>query len=62
MIKISEKNNVENENFIGGDEYLLSNLDLKLKNEHITKWADHKEIEALSNLIDPTKKRKIYQT
>ena len=29
----------------------LSSLDLKLKDEDITKWTDYKEIEALSNLI-----------
>ena len=31
MIEISQNNNVEKEKFIGGDEYLLSSLDLKLK-------------------------------
>ena len=29
-IEISDKNNVEKEKCIGGDEYLLSSLDLKL--------------------------------
>ena len=37
-IEISEKkNNVEKEKFIGGDEYLLSGLNLKLKDADITK-------------------------
>ena len=36
-IEISEKCNLEKEKFIGGDEYLLSRLDLKLKDEDITK-------------------------
>ena len=58
-IEVSEKNNVENEKFIGGDEYLLSSLDLKLKDEDITKWMDYKEIEVLSNLINATKKKKL---
>ena len=53
-IEISEKNNVEKETIIGGDEYLLSNLDLKLKDEDITKWT-----EALSNLINAIKKKKL---
>ena len=48
-IEISEKNNVEKEKFIGGHEYLLSCLNLKLKDKDITKWMDYKEIEALSN-------------
>ena len=58
-IEISEKNYVEKEKFICGDEYLLSSLDLKLKDEDITKWTDYKEIEALSNLINTTKKKNL---
>ena len=34
-------------------------LDLKLKDEDITKWTDYKEIEALSNLINVTKKKNL---
>ena len=41
-IEISKKYNVEMEIFIGGDEYLLSSLDLKLKDEDIAKWIDYK--------------------
>ena len=59
VIEISEKNNVEKEKFIGGDEYLLSSLNLKLKDEDIIKWTDYKEIEALSNLINATKKKNL---
>ena len=59
MIEIFEKSNVEKEKFIGGNEYLLSTLDLKLKGEDITKWTDYKKIEALSNLINTTKKKKL---
>ena len=40
-IEISKKNNVEKEKFIGGDEYLLSSLDLKFKDEDVTKWTDY---------------------
>ena len=58
-IEISEKNNVEKEKFIGRDEYLLSSLDLKLKDEDITKWTDYRKIEALSNLINATKKKNL---
>ena len=36
-LKYSEKNNEEKEKFIGEDEYLLLSLDLKLKDENITK-------------------------
>ena len=36
-IEISGTNNVEKEKFIDGDEYLLSSLDLKLKDEDMTK-------------------------
>ena len=57
MIEISKINNVEKEKFIGGDEYLLLSLDLKLKDEDTTKWRDYKIIEALSNLINTTKKK-----
>ena len=53
------KINVEKEKFIGGHEYLLSSLDLKLKDEDITKWTDYKEIEALLNLINATKKKNL---
>ena len=40
MVEISEKN-VEREKVIDGDEYLLSSLDLKLKDEGIRKWTDY---------------------
>ena len=58
-IEISRKNNVEKEKFIGGDEYLLSSLDLKPKDEDIRKWTDYKKIEALPNLINATKKKNL---
>lgn len=38
-LKYLKKNIVEKEKFIGGDEYLLSILDLKLEDEDITKWT-----------------------
>ena len=46
---------------IDGDEYLLSILDLKLKDEDITKWTDYKEIEALPSLINAAKIIKHYK-
>ena len=58
-LKYSEKNNEEKEKFIGEDEYLLLSLDLKLKDENITKWTDYQKIEALSNLINATKKKNL---
>ena len=46
MIEIYEKkNNVEREKFIGWDEYLLPSLDLKLKDEDITKWRDYQKLK-----------------
>ena len=43
-IDMSEKNNVETGKVIGEDEYLLSSLDLKLKDEDITKWIGYQKI------------------
>ena len=59
-IDISEKSKVEKETFVDGNEYLLSSLELKLKEDDITKWEDHKKTQELSNLINHIKK--IYQT
>ena len=42
-IDISEKNNVEKEFFVGGNEYSLSSLELNLKEGDITKWEDYKK-------------------
>ena len=58
-MKYLNKNNLEKEKFVDGNEYFLSSLDLKLKDEDITKWTDYKEIEALSNLINATKKKNL---
>ena len=58
-LKYSEKNNEEKEKFIGEDEYLLLSLDLKLKDENITKWTGYQKIEALSNLINVIKKKNL---
>ena len=57
---MSEKNNVETGKVIGEDEYLLSSLDLKLKDEDITKWIGYQKIWALSNLINATKKKNFW--
>ena len=54
--KYLKKNIVEKEKFIGGNEYLLSSVDLKLKDEDKMKWTDYKEIETLSGLINRKKK------
>ena len=55
-VDISEKSNVEKENFFDGDKYLLSNLERKLKADDITKLKDFSKIKALSGLINKTKK------
>ena len=62
MFEIFEKSNVEKEKLIGGNEYLSSRLDLKLKVEDITKWTDCKKIETLSNLINAVKKKNLSNT
>ena len=46
------------EKFTDRNKYLISSLDLKLKDEDITKWPDNNKIEALSKLINKTKKKK----
>ena len=48
---------MEEETFVGGNEYLLSSLELKLKEDNITKWEDYKKIYELSNLINDIKKK-----
>lgn len=42
--------------FIGGNQYLISSLDLKIKDENITKWPAYYKTETLSKLINKTKK------
>ena len=59
-IEISEKCNLEKEKFIGGDEHLLSRLDLKLKDEDITKWTDCKKLKPCKIHLTQ-QKRKNYQ-
>ena len=38
-----KKNNVEKEKFAGGEKYVLSSLDLRLKSEDITMWPDYEK-------------------
>ena len=60
---------MEEETFVGGNEYLLSSPKLKLKEDYVTKWKDYKKkkqkkknkTHKLSNLINDVKKRN-YQT
>ena len=43
-IFISEKkNNVEKGKLTGGEKYVLSSLDLRLKSEDITMWPDYEK-------------------
>ena len=58
-LKKKIKKKTEKEKFNGGDEYLLSSLDLKHKDKDMTKWTEYKRIEALSNLINATKKKNL---
>ena len=58
LIEISEKQ-CGKDKFVVGGEYLLLSLDLKLKDEDITKWTDYQKIEALSNLINVIKKKNL---
>ena len=50
---------MEKETFVSGNEYLLSSLELKLKEDDITKWKDYKKIHELSNLINDIKKKNL---
>ena len=50
---------MEKETFAGGNEYLLSSLELKLKEDDVTKWEDYKKILKLSNLIYGIKKKNL---
>ena len=34
---------MEEETFVGGNEYLLSSPKLKLKEDYVTKWKDYKK-------------------
>ena len=53
-----EQDNAEKEKFADGNKYLISCLDLKLKDEDITKWSDYDKIEALSKLINENNNNK----
>ena len=49
-MNIAENNAFESQNFIGGDEYLISGLDLKSKTVvDFTKWRDYDKIKAISD-------------
>ena len=50
---------MEKETFVGRNEYLLSSLELKLKEDDITKWEDYKKICELANLINDIKKKNL---
>ena len=41
--KKKKKNNVEKGKFTGGEKYVLSSLDLRLKSEDITMWPDYEK-------------------
>ena len=43
FISEKKKNNVEKEKFTGGEKYVLSSLDLRLKSEDITMWRDYEK-------------------
>ena len=55
-IDISEK-----KTFVSGNEYLLSSLELKLKEGDITKWEDYEKNLELSNLINDIKKKTFFK-
>ena len=59
---LDEKNNFtidisEKKTLVSGNEYLLSSLELKLKEDDITKWEDYEKNHELSNLINNIKKK-----
>ena len=43
FISEKKKNNVEKGKFTGGEKYVLSSLDLRLKSEDITMWPDYEK-------------------
>ena len=51
-INISENNAVEGQTFIGGEEYLISGIELRPK----TKWKDYDKIKAIPDRINPVKR------
>ena len=56
-MNIAENNVVESQKFIGGDEYLISGLDLKPKTVvDLTKWTDYDKIKAIFETINSAKK------
>ena len=50
---------MEKETFAGGNEYLLCSLEIKLKEDDVTKWEDYKKILELSNLIYGIKRKNL---
>lgn len=43
FLKKKKKNNVEKGKFTGGEKYVLSSLDLRLKSEDIKMWPDYEK-------------------
>lgn len=43
FISEKKKNNVEKGKFTGGEKYVLSSLDLRLKSEDIKMWPDYEK-------------------
>ena len=55
-INISENNAVEGQTFIGGEEYLISGIELRPKTTDFTKWKDYDKIKAIPDRINPVKR------
>ena len=60
-MKYPKKNNVEKKKFIGGNEYLFSCLEVKLKEKDITNGQTIKKLKPCQISL-MQQKRKMYQT
>ena len=54
-LNILRDNNVEEQRFIAGKEYVISNLELIPTEVDLTKWKDFKKIKATSDRLNEVK-------
>ena len=55
-MNISENNTVKGQILIGGEEYLISGIELRPKTADFTKWKDYEKITVISDRIDLAKR------
>ena len=54
----AKKTAMEGQKFAGGEEYLISGLELKPKKIDLTKWNDFDKIKKMSDIINEAKQKK----